>query len=95
MTHQENGKQAHRVRAMDMLNVLLLLPFLRHNLLEEEVVECNCENPLESIGWIYSNGFVAAGTVSPVSTAISTKGQGGYPGPTSLESEVLIILRFD
>jgi hypothetical protein len=45
----KTGKQAHRVHAMDVRNVLLLLPFSLHNLLEEEVAEYNRENPLKPI----------------------------------------------
>ena len=38
-----------RVRAVDMRNLLLLLPFLLHNLLEEEVKEYNNKNPFDPI----------------------------------------------
>jgi hypothetical protein len=41
--------QEHRVRAVDMLNVLLLLFFLLHNLLEEEVEGYNRSNPFDPI----------------------------------------------
>ncbi len=46
---RKTGTQAHRVRAVDMRNVLLLLPFLLHNLLEEEVDEYNRSNPFDPI----------------------------------------------
>ncbi len=46
---RKTGKQAHRVCAMDMRNVLLLLLFLLHNLLEEEVEEYNRENQSKPI----------------------------------------------
>jgi hypothetical protein len=46
---RKTGSQAHRVRAVDMRNVLLLLPFLLHNLLEEEVAEYNRSNPFDPI----------------------------------------------
>jgi hypothetical protein len=46
---RKTGKQAHRVCAMDMRNVLLLLLLLLHNLLEEEVEEYNRENHSEPI----------------------------------------------
>ena len=46
---RKTGKQAHRVRVMDMRNVLLLLPFLLHNLLEEEVAEYNRKNQFKPI----------------------------------------------
>jgi hypothetical protein len=38
-----------RVRAKDMRNLLLLLPFLLHNLFEEEVEEYNRPNPFDPI----------------------------------------------
>ena len=38
-----------RVRAVDMRNLLLLLPFLLHNLFEEEVEEYNSKNPFDPI----------------------------------------------
>ena len=38
-----------RVRAVDMRNLLLLLPFLLHNLLQEEVKEYNNKNPFDPI----------------------------------------------
>ena len=38
-----------RVRAKDMRNLLLLLPFLLHNLFEEEVEEYNRANPFDPI----------------------------------------------
>ncbi len=54
---------------MDMLNVLLLLLFLLHNFLEEEVAEYNHENlfkpirdPLDECIQM----FFSAGMVSPV-----------------------------
>ncbi len=46
---RKTGAQAHRVCAVDMRNVLLLLPFLLHNLLEEEVDEYNRSNPFDPI----------------------------------------------
>ena len=48
---RKTGSQARRVtvRAVDMRNVLLLLPFLLHNLLEEEVDEYNRSNPFDPI----------------------------------------------
>ncbi len=77
----------------------MLLLFLLHNLLEEEVEEYSRSNPFDPIcdpsDECIQYGFVAAGMVSTVSTTFSTKGRGGCPGPSSLESEVLIILRFD
>ena len=37
------------VRAVDMRYILLMLPFLLHNLLEEEVEEYNSQNPFDPI----------------------------------------------
>ena len=37
------------VRAVDMRHILLLLPFLLHNLLEDEVAEYNSNNPFDPI----------------------------------------------
>ena len=37
------------VRAVDMRHILLLLPFLLHNLLEDEVAEYNSKNPFDPI----------------------------------------------
>jgi hypothetical protein len=42
-------KTAHRVRAVDMRNVLLLLPFVLHNHLEEVVAEYNRKNDFNPI----------------------------------------------
>ena len=46
---RKTGKHPCRVRAVDMRNILLMLPFLLHNLLEEEVEEYNRRNPFEPI----------------------------------------------
>ena len=37
------------VLAVDLLHILLMLPFLLHNLLEEEVEEYNSHNPFDPI----------------------------------------------
>ena len=37
------------VRAVDMRHILLLFPFLLHNLLEDEVAEYNSNNPFDPI----------------------------------------------
>ena len=44
-----SGKPNGRVRAVDMRHILLVLPFLLHNLLEEEVEEYNRQNPFDPI----------------------------------------------
>ena len=46
---RKTKKNPCRVRAVDMRNLLLLLPFLLHNLLEEEVKEYNNKNPFDPI----------------------------------------------
>jgi len=46
---RRNDKVPGRVRAVDMRNLLLLLPFLLHNLLEEEVEEYNSIHPFDPI----------------------------------------------
>jgi hypothetical protein len=46
---RSKGKLPARVRAMDMRHVLLILPFLLHGLLTEEVEEYNRINPLVRI----------------------------------------------
>ena len=46
---RKTGKIPCRVRAVDMRNILLMLPFLLHNLLEEEVEEYNRRNPFEPV----------------------------------------------
>jgi hypothetical protein len=46
---RKTGAQAHRICAVDMRNALLLLPFLLHYLLEEDVEEYNRSNPFDSI----------------------------------------------
>ena len=48
-TFRSKGKLPPRVRAMDMCHVLLILPFLLHGLLTEEVEEYNRTNPLVHI----------------------------------------------
>ena len=37
------------IRAVDMQNMLLMLPFLLHNLLEQEVEEYNSQNPFDPV----------------------------------------------
>ena len=44
-----SGKPNGRVRAVDMRHILLVLPFLLHNLLEEEVEEYNRHHPFDPI----------------------------------------------
>ncbi len=46
---RKSSKVPGKVRAVDMRNLLLLLPFLLHNLLEEEVEEYNRKNPFDPI----------------------------------------------
>ena len=46
---RKTSKLPCRVRGIDMRNLLLLLPFLLHNLLEEEVEDYNRENPFDPI----------------------------------------------
>ena len=46
---RKTGRTPGRVRAVDMRNLLLLLPFLLHNLLEEEVAEYNSTNFFDPI----------------------------------------------
>ncbi len=46
---RKTSKLPARVRGVDMRNLLLLLPFLQHNLLEEEVEDYNRENPFDPI----------------------------------------------
>ena len=46
---RKTSKLPGRVRGVDMRNLLLLLPFLLHNLLEEEVEDYNRENPFDPI----------------------------------------------
>ncbi len=46
---RRNDKVPGRVRAVDMRNLLLLLPFLLHNLLEEEVEGYNSIHPFDPI----------------------------------------------
>jgi hypothetical protein len=43
---RDNGKPPPRVRAADMRHVLLVLPFLLHDLLRPEVEAHNRQNPL-------------------------------------------------
>jgi hypothetical protein len=46
---RKESKIPARVRAVDMRNILLVLPFLLHNLLEEEVEEYNRHNPFDPV----------------------------------------------
>jgi hypothetical protein len=46
---RKTSKLPTRVRGVDMRNLLLLLPFLLHNHLEEEVEDYNRENPFDPI----------------------------------------------
>ena len=46
---RRSGTTPCRVRAVDMRHILLMLPFLLHNLLEEEVEEYNRQHPFEPI----------------------------------------------
>ncbi len=46
---RKTNKIQCRERAVDMRNLLLLLPFLLHNLFEEEVEEYNSMNPFDPI----------------------------------------------
>ena len=46
---RKTGKIPGKVRAMDMRHILLLLPFLLHNLLQEEVEEYNSKNPFNPV----------------------------------------------
>ena len=46
---RKTSKISGRVRAVDMRNILLVLPFLLHNLLQEEVEEYNRNNPFDPI----------------------------------------------
>ena len=46
---RKESKIPARVRAVDMRNILLVLPFLLHNLLEEEVEEYNSNNPFDPV----------------------------------------------
>jgi hypothetical protein len=43
----DNGKPPRRVRASDMRHILLVLPFLLHDLVRPEMEECNRLNPTE------------------------------------------------
>jgi hypothetical protein len=46
---RKNSKVPTNVHAVDMQNLLLLLPFLLHNLLDEEVEQYNGKNPFDPI----------------------------------------------
>ena len=46
---RKTGAIPGNVRAVDMRHILLLLPFLLHHLLEEEVKEYNSHNPFDPI----------------------------------------------
>ncbi len=46
---RKSGILPGNVRAVDMQNILLLLPLLLHNLLEEEVEEYNSQNPCSAV----------------------------------------------
>ena len=46
---RKTSKISGRVRAVDMRNILLVLPFLLHNLLQEEVEEYKRNNPFDPI----------------------------------------------
>ena len=46
---RRTGRIPGNVRAVDMRNLLLVLPFLLHNLLEEEVAEYNSTNFFDPI----------------------------------------------